>query len=415
MEELDVAIVGGGPGGLAAAAAILTARPELRVAVFERSSLRPRGASLGLQPNGVRALGAISPKLEAAVRQLDSQPGIRRHFADDDSLISIKDEDGPLKYVARHGGGPIIMCAWHSLQTTLAAELPEGVLRQQAPLDRYAEAPADGNGQGAGPTLHFKPGTHPPVNARLVVGADGSQSGVRVQLLDDGPPLFADTAIWRAVQPRPSWWFPEPGTYCIFGTPPHMMLCFGLVDGSVAWQAFGPWPKERLDEIGGGRMVYISDAVARREEGEARRARALEVFGGGCSMAVSLIKEADALAITEHGQFYHTAEACKVWGRCRVSLLGDAAHLSTPILSQGTAQAFEDALALGRAIGEHGATPQALRAYEMEPIHEESVRLFLDYRAGGAPPQEHLDNDRIGAWMHELAPLKPATAAGAAA
>lgn len=41
-----------------------------------------------------------------------------------------------------------------------------------------------------------------------------------------------------------------------------------------------------------------------------------------------------------------------MWGRGRVSLLGDAAHLSTPILSQGTAQAFEDALALGRAIGE---------------------------------------------------------------
>lgn len=40
----------------------------------------------------------------------------RRHFANDDSLISVKDEDGPLKYVARHGGGPIIICAWHSLQ-----------------------------------------------------------------------------------------------------------------------------------------------------------------------------------------------------------------------------------------------------------------------------------------------------------
>lgn len=394
------------------------------MAVFERSTLRPRGASLGLQPNGVRALGAISPGLEAAVCRLDSQPGIRRHFANDDSLISVKDEDGPLKYVARHGGGPIIICAWHSLQATLASELPEGVLRQQAPLDRYEDTPnssSDGDGCDGGVTLHFTSGAHPPVKARLLVGADGSQSGVRAQLLGDGPPLFADTAIWRAVQPRPSWWFPEPGAYCIFGTPPHMMLCFGLVDGSVAWQAFGPWPRERLDEIGGGRMAYTPDPVARHEAGEARRARALEVFGGCCSMAVSLIKEADALAITEHGQFYRDAETCKVWGRGSVSLLGDAAHLSTPILSQGTAQAFEDALALGRAIGEHGATPEALRAYEafrqplMEPIHVESVRLFLDYRAGGAPPQEHLDNERIGAWTHDLQPLKPAAAAGAAA
>ncbi len=44
------------------------------------------------------------------------QPPLHRHFADNDSLISVKDEDGPLKYVARHGGGPIIICAWHSLQ-----------------------------------------------------------------------------------------------------------------------------------------------------------------------------------------------------------------------------------------------------------------------------------------------------------
>lgn len=42
-----------------------------------------------------------------------------------------------------------------------------------------------------GLTLHFVADTHPPVKARLVVGADGSQSGVRAQLLDDGPPLFA--------------------------------------------------------------------------------------------------------------------------------------------------------------------------------------------------------------------------------
>lgn len=57
---LDVAIVGGGPGGLLAAKSILTARPDLRVAVFERSSniRSPRGASLGLLPNGFRALEA---------------------------------------------------------------------------------------------------------------------------------------------------------------------------------------------------------------------------------------------------------------------------------------------------------------------------------------------------------------------
>lgn len=35
----------------------------------------------------------------------------------------------------------------------------------------------------------------------------------------------------------------------------------------------------------------------------------------------------------------------------------------TPFLGQGTNQALEDALEFGRAVGEHGATPEALRAY----------------------------------------------------
>lgn len=42
---------------------------------------------------------------------------------------------------------------------------------------------------------------------------------------------------------------------------------------------------------------------------------------------------------------------CQVWGRGRVTLTGDAAHLSTAMLGQGTNQAFEDALALGAMIG----------------------------------------------------------------
>jgi len=49
-------------------------------------------------------------------------------------------------------------------------------------------------------------------------------------------------------------------------------------------QAFAPFPAERLDEIGGGKAAYIQDPVARRELGEARKARALEpgMFGGWC-------------------------------------------------------------------------------------------------------------------------------------
>lgn len=69
------------------------------------------------------------------------------------------------------------------MQATLAAALPPGVLHQEAALQRFEEAED-------GVTLHFHGGRRQPVTARLLIGADGAQSGVREQLLGDGPPTF---------------------------------------------------------------------------------------------------------------------------------------------------------------------------------------------------------------------------------
>jgi salicylate hydroxylase len=401
--HLDVAVIGGGPGGLAAAKAILTARPGLRVAVFERSSLRPKGASVMVQPNGVKALAAINPGLAQGALDINCHLGPCWLYRND-KLQLLQGAENPTDYIESHGG-PTSSCAWHELQSLLAHSLPPGVLHQEVQFDRFEEA-ADGSSV----TLHFK-GGRPPMTTRLIVGADGGQSGVRQQVLADGPPLYQDTAIWRAVMPQPEWWPKEPGSYCIWGTPPNTVLAFSLNGGMLAWQAYAAWPADRLNEIGGSTAFYAQDFLAKQEQGEARRKRAMEMFADWNPQVRSLIEGADALAITEHGQFLRTPESCRVWGKGCATLLGDAAHMATPMLAQGTSQAFEDAVALGRAIAEHGATPKALRAYEavrqpqMDVVQGKSVELFKQFKAGNAAMKEHKVTEELGIWERHFAPL----------
>jgi 2-polyprenyl-6-methoxyphenol hydroxylase-like FAD-dependent oxidoreductase len=63
MEYADVAIAGGGPAGLAAAAALRAACPELRIKVFEKTEMTARGAAVLVGVNGLKALQAIDPTL----------------------------------------------------------------------------------------------------------------------------------------------------------------------------------------------------------------------------------------------------------------------------------------------------------------------------------------------------------------
>jgi hypothetical protein len=72
-EVLDVAIVGGGIGGLATALALQKLAPELSFCLYERSPILRggEGTALTLWPNGLSALGTIDAALLTQVRLVE--------------------------------------------------------------------------------------------------------------------------------------------------------------------------------------------------------------------------------------------------------------------------------------------------------------------------------------------------------
>ena len=72
----------------------------------------------------------------------------------------------------------------------------------------------------------------------------------------------------------------------------------------------------------------------------------------------------------------------KRWGRGRVTLLGDAAHASTPNLGQGACQAIEDAVTLADCVRVNSSIEQALRTYERLRIPRTTMIVNDSWRAG---------------------------------
>eukprot|EP00775_Hariotina_reticulata_P007372 gene7372-7582_t len=125
--KVDVAIIGGGPGGLAAAHAICKAAPQLKVAIFEKvPQLSRRGAGLGIDVNGQRALKAIDAELHRAVV---AQGVVLRRAANlksdgtvlHDAPISVSTDSEELQ---KQGIKVPCLLGWAELQQTLVEHLP---------------------------------------------------------------------------------------------------------------------------------------------------------------------------------------------------------------------------------------------------------------------------------------------------
>ncbi|KAH9917989.1 uncharacterized protein B0H18DRAFT_883247 [Fomitopsis serialis] len=181
---LRVAVVGGGPGGLATAIA-LSNIPNVEVKVYEQASLlREVGAGISIGQNTWNVLELLgvadtltSGHVTDVVGNLNGKTGEEIHR---------QVKTAPVKR-------PQIRTQRTKLQSALLAHVPPGVIELSKKLTRIVDIGNDGV------ELHFKDGTV--ATADLVVGADGIRSVVRDAAWPDYEIKFTGTTIWRALLP----------------------------------------------------------------------------------------------------------------------------------------------------------------------------------------------------------------------
>lgn len=320
-------IAGAGVGGLAAAVALQ--RRGLPVVVHERAAeLVPVGAGLSLWPNAVMALRSIG----VDVGGLRGAGGLYRW---DGRPLAVGDGEA----IETRYGAPLVLLHRADLQQALLDSLAPGTTRLGETVDTFLQ-------EDHRVVVRLTDGrSH---SGALLIGADGLRSAVRERLL--GPESLRDSGL---VAHRAVVAFDDPGVAGEFWGAPGVFGVAPLSDGRVYW-------------------------YATQRSGDERPPA--EVFGHWAEPIGDLIAATPHEHVLTHP--LHDRPPARRWVDGRVGLLGDAAHPMLPFLGQGACQAIEDAVALAEAIGERGASPQALAAYE-HARHKRAAMLVRRSRSAG--------------------------------
>ncbi|MBO0832921.1 MAG: FAD-dependent monooxygenase, partial [Actinobacteria bacterium] len=183
--KLQVAVIGGGIGGLTAARAML--RRGLDVRVYESSpELKEIGAGVALGANAMKALRSLD--LEAAVRAIGYQSNYQQLRSWKGRMISRTD---PTVSAQRYGASA---CTIHraDLLDVLAQSIPAEIVTLNARCEAV-------NTSDSGAAARFTDGTE--IEADVIVGADGIHSAVRASLFGPDAPRFTGKICYRSVIP----------------------------------------------------------------------------------------------------------------------------------------------------------------------------------------------------------------------
>jgi 2-polyprenyl-6-methoxyphenol hydroxylase-like FAD-dependent oxidoreductase len=356
---MDVAIVGGGIGGLTLALALREAGIACRV--YEAApAWKPLGVGVNLLPHAMRELTelGVAPALErlaVATRE-----------------VVFCNRFGQV--IRREPRGRAAGYAWPQLsihRADLHEALLDAVQQRLGPQSVVLGAKCSGFAQDAdGVTLAFENGAA--VRAAAAIGCDGVHSIVRRRLHPgEGPVSWQGINMWRGVtRAKP------------FLTGASMVIGGWLEVGKLVVYPI----RDAIDAQGNQLVNWVAEIQSPRNvmQDWNLRGRLEDFLPTFASWTFDWLDCAALLRAADLVLEYPMVdrEPLPFWTRGRVTLLGDAAHPMYPRGSNGAGQAILDARALAGCLKRERDVPAALKAYEAARLAN-AYEVVLANRSSG--------------------------------
>ena len=309
----EIAIIGGGIGGLCTAIGLLDRGFDL--VVYEATNeLRPVGSGITIPPNGMEALSRL---------------GVADSIAEEGTTIDqteLRTPDGA-SFMSMDFQAQAEQLGLNHASVTIHRGDLQGILSDRLPADVIQLGKECVGVDPFSPTVQFASGEE--IEPELIVGADGAGSAVRDSLFPETELRYADEIAYRGLAETT---LPDEMSHTgaeIWGSG-ERFGCFPLND-RVYW--FATMVASAPDDIP---EMTPTDLANRFRE-----------FSAPIPDLISMTDETDLVRTP-----LMDLQALDTWNRGNATLLGDAAHAMTPNLAQGSAQAMEDAVVLAQSVAE---------------------------------------------------------------
>jgi 2-polyprenyl-6-methoxyphenol hydroxylase-like FAD-dependent oxidoreductase len=329
--KISIAVVGGGIGGLAVAAALR--KVWFDATIYEQADKFPHvGAGIQQGPNAVKVHRWLG--IEDRLHQVGLSP---ESLLNRDGLSGKVTNDYPLgSSVEQRYGAPFLMLRHGDLHAALLAIQPAQSVRLGRAVKRIEQT-------GQQVRLTLADGSQAEHDA--VIGADGVHSIVRGHVAGPAEATFTGKVAYRATFPvsrlggadigasYTKWWGKDRHIVIYYTTRNRDEVCFVASQPGKAEES---WSRE-------GDMKEVRDAFF--------------TFRSDVQRVLSAAREVCVSGIYEHAPL-------PSWSKDRAVLLGDACHAATPSMAAGAAMALEDAVVLARCFEDCDTVEAAFRTYE---------------------------------------------------